>query len=204
MTVVVPRNTPTPAKNQYVLTTVKDNQTPMPLAIYEGERAETKYNNLLGKFVLLGIDPAPKNVTKIDICFEINADGILNVSAQDRSNGHKNKIRINNKEGRLSEEDIKKMVKDSEKYKAEDEEFRRRHDAWNSLEKYSYQMRSILRVNNINKMLSFSTKINIEDAIDKTISWVEQNPLPQVCESEFKMNKLKSICKPIDKEVHKK
>ncbi|KAJ4803873.1 Heat shock 70 kDa protein [Rhynchospora pubera] len=145
MTVVVPRNTPIPAKNQYVLTTVKDNQTRMPLAIYEGDRAETKYNNLLGKFVLLGIDPAPKNVTKIEVCFEINADGILNVSAQDRSNGHKNKIRINNKEGRLGAEDIEKMMKDSEKYKAEDEEFRRRHDAWNSLEKYSYQMRSIFK-----------------------------------------------------------
>ncbi|KAJ1693119.1 hypothetical protein LUZ63_009817 [Rhynchospora breviuscula] len=204
MTVVVPRNTPIPAKNQYVLTTVKDNQTRMPLAIYEGERAETTYNNLLGKFVLLGIDPAPKNVTKIDVCFEINADGILNVSAQDRSNGHKNKIRINNKEGRLGAEDIQKMMKDSEKYKAEDEEFRRRHDAWNSLEKYSYQMRSILRDNNITKMLSFSTKVNIEDAIGKTISWVEQNPLPQACESELKMNELKSICKPIDKEVNKK
>ncbi|KAJ3704539.1 hypothetical protein LUZ61_008244 [Rhynchospora tenuis] len=199
MTVVVPRNTQIPTKKHYVLTTIMDNQISMALPIYEGERAETKYNNLLGEFVLHGIDVAPKDVPKIDVCFEIDADGILNVSAQDRSSGHKSNITINNEEGRLGSEDIEKMIKEAEKYKAEDEEYRRKRDAWNSLEKYSYQMRSNLRDNSITKTLSFSTKMNIEDAIGKTISWVEQNPLPQVRESESKMNELKTICKPIDK-----
>ncbi|KAJ4732762.1 70 kDa heat shock protein [Rhynchospora pubera] len=199
MTVVVPRNTQIPTTQHYVLTTIIDNQISMALPIYEGERAETRHNNLLGEFVLHGIDPAPKDVPKIDVCFEIDANGILNVSAQDRSSGHKSKITINNEEGRLGSEDIEKMMKEAEKYKAEDEEYRKKRDAWNTLEKYSYQMRSNLRDNSITKMLSFSTKMNIEDAIGRTISWVEQNPLPQVGESESKMNELKTICKPIDK-----
>ncbi|XP_078169504.1 heat shock cognate 70 kDa protein 2-like [Carex rostrata] len=185
MTVVVPRNTPTPTKKKYLLTTVKDNQAKASLAIYEGERAETKHNNLLGKFMLYGIDPAPKAVPKIDVWFEIDADGILNVSTQDRSSGRKNNIMINNEGGRLSIEDIEKMMQDADKYKAEDEEYRKKHDAWNLLERYSYEMRSYLQT--------------YQDAIDKTISWVEQNPLPEVWESESKMNELKRICKPIDK-----
>ncbi|KAJ3690693.1 hypothetical protein LUZ61_019857 [Rhynchospora tenuis] len=201
MTIVVPRNTPIPTKKQVVLTTVKDNQTRMDLYIYEDERAETKYNNLLGEFVLDGIDLAPRDIPAIDVCFEIDANGILNVFAQDRSSGHKNKITINNEKGRLGIQNIKKMMKDAEKYKAYDEEYRRKHDAWNSLEKYSYRMRSILGDNNISKMLSFSAKMDIEGAIGKTISWVEQNPLPPVWESESKMNELKSICKPIDKSI---
>jgi heat shock 70kDa protein 1/2/6/8 len=199
MTVVVPRNTQIPTKKQYVLTTIIDNQTSMALPIYEGERAETKHNNLLGEFVLDGIDPAPKDVPKIDVCFDIDANGILNVSAQDRSSGHKNNITISNEEGRLGIGDIEKMMKDAEKYKANDEEYRRKYDAWNSLERYSYEMRNILRDNKIAHLLPFSMKMNIQDAIDKIISWVEQNPLPEVHESESKMNELKSICKPIHK-----
>ncbi|XP_078169444.1 heat shock cognate 70 kDa protein-like [Carex rostrata] len=197
--VVVPRNTPIPTKKKHVLTTSVDYQTSAYLAIYEGERAETKHNNLLGEFVLDNIDSALKYVPQIDVCFEIDANGILNVSAQDRSSGNNNKIMINNEGGRLSIEEIEKMMQDAEKYKADDEEYRKRYDAWNSLDRYSYQMRNMLRDTKIAAMLPFSTKINIEDAIGKSINWVEQNPLPQVWESESKMNELKSICKPTEK-----
>ncbi|KAJ3669450.1 hypothetical protein LUZ60_011400 [Juncus effusus] len=199
MTVVVPRNTTIPVKKYHVLTTIIDNQTSMSLPIYEGERAETKNNNLLGEFVLYNIDPAPKDVPKIDVCFEIDANGILNVSAQDRASGHKNNITITNEQGRLGVDDIEKMMEDAEKYKADDEEYRRKYDAWNSLERYSYQMRSKLRDGSITKELQFSTKMNIEDALERTIDWVEQNPLPQVLVTEAKMKVLKNICKPIDK-----
>ncbi|XP_078150808.1 heat shock 70 kDa protein 4-like [Carex rostrata] len=199
MTVVVPRNTPIPTVKNYVLTTVSDNQIIMSLPIYEGERAETKHNNLLGDFELEGIDPKPKDVPRIDVCFEIDANGILNVSAEDRSSGNKNMITINNERGRLSMKDIEKMIQDAAKYKAEDKEYTRKYDAWNSLEKYSYEMKKALRNDKIAEKLKVSTKKEIEEAIGKIISWIEQNPLPQVWESKSKMKELKNICKPIDK-----
>ncbi|KAJ3676448.1 hypothetical protein LUZ60_003860 [Juncus effusus] len=193
--IVVPRNTTIPIKNKYKFKTSKDDQTSVRVRVLEGERAESKHNNTIGKFSLRGIDPAPCGVAKINICFEIDANGILTVSAEDRLNGNKNKIVISNDKDRLSGQQIENMVKDAERFQADDLEFKRKHEAWGSVEKFAYEMRSKLRERNNGGWLEGERKRRIEYAIEKAIEWSEQNEnnLPDVSESEEKMNELKDV-----------
>ncbi|CAO2196998.1 unnamed protein product [Urochloa humidicola] len=165
--------------------------------VYEGERARTKDNNLLGKFELSGIPPAPRGVPQITVTFDIDANGILNVSAEDKTTGQKNKITITNDKGRLSKEEIEKMVQEAEKYKAEDEEVKKKVDAKNSLENYAYNMRNTIKDDKIASKLSPDDKKKIEEAVDGAISWLDSNQLAEVDEFEDKMKELEGICNPI-------
>ncbi|KAG2621542.1 hypothetical protein PVAP13_3NG318000 [Panicum virgatum] len=154
-------------------------------------------NRLLGKFELSGIPPAPRGVPQITVCFDIDANGILNVSAEDKTTGQKNKITITNDKGRLSKEEIEKMVQDAEKYKSEDEEHKKKVEAKNSLENYSYNMRNTIRDEKIASKLAADDKKKIEDAIDAAISWLDANQLAEADEFEDKMKELESLCNPI-------
>ncbi|GBN94759.1 Endoplasmic reticulum chaperone BiP, partial [Araneus ventricosus] len=198
MTKLIPRNSVIPTKKAQIFSTASDNQNTVTIKVYEGERPMTKDNHLLGSFDLTGIPPAPRGVPQIEVTFEIDVNGILKVSAEDKGTGNKEKITITNDHNRLSPEQIEKMIKDAEQFAEDDKKIKEKVEAKNELESYVYSLKN--QIGDKEKMggkLTDADKGKIEEALEEKIKWMESNPDADAEEYKSQKKEVEEIVTPI-------
>merc|ERR1711902_443942 len=172
------------------------------MGVYEGERAMTKDNHILGKFDLTNIPPAPRGVPQIEVTLDVDANGILNVSAVEKGTGKAEKITITNDKGRLSKEEIERMVNEAEKYKGEDDQQRERVTAKNGLESYIFNLKSSIENEQVKKNLSSEELSTIQSSLEAALKWLDSNQLAEKEEFEDKQKEVEQVWRPLASKVY--